>query len=411
MDAPAVPRASRRPSLETAVAAGVVVLVVAATAGQALNSPAQTPARTVLDWALILTACGAMAVVRAHPVPACLYVLVAAGVYYVTSPVDGPLIVVLMVTLYGVAATGRTVAAAVLAALTVAGVALGSLRGNDDMNGVALVMMTGWVVAMVALGAAGHNRREALRAAAERAAEQARLRATEERLRIARELHDAVGHNISMINVQAGTALHRLAADPGRAEAALAVIKDASKQTLRELRATLGVLRQVDEDAPVRPPGGLARLDELARHAELAGLAAAVEVRGAPRPLPATSTWPPTASSRSRSPTWSGTPRPGRCGCWSTTTRAASGWRSTTTARAPRPGPVTSAARARRTAAGSSGCASAPAPWAASCPPDPSPTAVSGCAPGCPTEPANPSEPPVPHAVPVPFPSCRAPSV
>ncbi|MGI5168731.1 sensor histidine kinase [Spirillospora sp. CA-253888] len=287
MDAPAVPRASRRPSLETAVAAGVTVLVVAATVGQALRTPAQSPARTALDWALILTTCGAMFLVRRHPLPACLYVIAAAGVYYVTSPVDGPLVAALMVVLYGVAATGRTVAAAALAAFSVASVMLSTLRGNKDMNTAALVMMTGWIVAVVALGAAAHGRRLALRAAAERAAEQARLRATEERLRIARELHDAVGHNISMINVQAGTALHRMAADPGRAEAALAVIKDASRQTLRELRATLGVLRQVDEDAPVRPPGGLARLAELARHAELAGLAATVRVRGEARPLQA----------------------------------------------------------------------------------------------------------------------------
>ncbi|MFI6516674.1 sensor histidine kinase [Spirillospora sp. NPDC050679] len=287
MDATAAPGASRRPSLETVVAAGVAVLVVAGTIGQALRTPAQSPGRTVLDWTLILTACGAMFLLRRRPLPACVYVIAASGFYYVTSPVDGPLIAVLMVTLYGVAATGRTVAAASLAAFSVTSVALSTLRGNKDLNTAALVMMTGWIVAVVALGAAAHGRRQALRAAAERAAEQARLRATEERLRIARELHDAVGHNISMINVQAGTALHRMAADPGRAEAALAVIKDASKQTLRELRATLGVLRQVDEDAPVRPPGGLARLEELARHAELAGLAPAVRVRGEPRPLQA----------------------------------------------------------------------------------------------------------------------------
>lgn len=110
---------------------------------------------------------------------------------------------------------------------------------------------------------------------------------SEERLRIARELHDVLGHNISLINVQATAALHGLRREPERAEDALTAIKQASKDTLREMRATLGVLRQVDEAAPVTPAPGLARLDELTDGIAAAGLTIRTEVEGEPRPLPA----------------------------------------------------------------------------------------------------------------------------
>ncbi|MDI5905157.1 MULTISPECIES: histidine kinase dimerization/phosphoacceptor domain-containing protein [Streptomyces] len=132
----------------------------------------------------------------------------------------------------------------------------------------------------MALGTVRHHR-------AAYAEEEARLRATEERLRIAPEVHDVIGHNISMINVQAGAALHRLKKDPAQAEEALGAIKAGSRETLRELRATLGVLRRVDEAAPTAPAPGLARVDELVASAKLAGLTVLIVRTGVERPLPA----------------------------------------------------------------------------------------------------------------------------
>jgi signal transduction histidine kinase len=116
--------------------------------------------------------------------------------------------------------------------------------------------------------------------------EEARRRATEERMRIARELHDIVAHNISVINVQANTALHLMDRQPERARSALQTINDVSKQALVELRSVLGVLRAVDEDAPRSPAPSLAHLDELLESARAAGLAVAVEEIGVPQPLP-----------------------------------------------------------------------------------------------------------------------------
>ncbi|MEW2358013.1 histidine kinase [Spirillospora sp. NPDC029432] len=253
--------------------AGVTALVVAATVPAWLG----TPGRPLADWALVLAVCATL-FVRRRLVAACAAALVVTVAYYVLSPIDGPVLVVVMLGLYRVAAEGRLVAAGVLGAATVLATALGTLAGNEDVNAVTLFMMAGWVVALVALGGVRHGRREALREAVLRAEEEARLRAVEERLRIAREVHDAVGHHLSMINVQAGTALYRLPRDPAPA---LTVIRDASRDTLRELRSTLGVLRQADP-----PAGGLDRLDELVRYAELAGLKVARETEGAVRELP-----------------------------------------------------------------------------------------------------------------------------
>src|SRR6266542_2055798 len=117
--------------------------------------------------------------------------------------------------------------------------------------------------------------------------EQLRRQAGEERMRIARDLHDVVAHNISVINVQANTALHLMDRQPERARSALSTINDVSKQALVELRSVLGVLRDVDEGAPRAPSPGLERLDELAATTRAAGLAVQVEQVGDPIPHPA----------------------------------------------------------------------------------------------------------------------------
>jgi signal transduction histidine kinase len=116
-------------------------------------------------------------------------------------------------------------------------------------------------------------------------AEELRRRAGEERMRMARDLHDVVAHNIAVINVQANTALHLMDRQPERARSALVTINDVSKQALVELRSVLGVLRDVDE-APRSPAPGLARLGDLAEHAAAAGLTVRVEENGRRAALP-----------------------------------------------------------------------------------------------------------------------------
>jgi signal transduction histidine kinase len=118
-------------------------------------------------------------------------------------------------------------------------------------------------------------------------AEEARRRAGEERMRIARELHDVLAHNISLINVQAGVALHLMDEQPGQSRSALQAIKQASNDALGELRSVLDVLRQGDEAPPRAPASGLAQLDGLVAGAGATGLEVRTRVEGTPRPLPA----------------------------------------------------------------------------------------------------------------------------
>ncbi|QIK09919.1 sensor histidine kinase [Streptomyces sp. ID38640] len=142
-----------------------------------------------------------------------------------------------------------------------------------------------WVVAVVALSELVRVRREQLaKAQAERAAAE-RRRADEERLRIARELHDVLAHSISVINVQAGVGLALLDSDPEQARSALTTIKDASKEALGEVRQVLDTLR-TPGDAPRSPAPGLDRLPELTEQARSAGLAVDLTTEGAPATLP-----------------------------------------------------------------------------------------------------------------------------
>jgi signal transduction histidine kinase len=128
--------------------------------------------------------------------------------------------------------------------------------------------------------------RERVLAAARTREEEELRRAGEERLRIAQELHDVVAHHISLINVQASTALHLVDRQPEQAAPALSAIKDASKEALVELRSIVGVLRQSDESAPRQPVAGLDHLDHLISRTERAGLDVHKIVHGDPRPLP-----------------------------------------------------------------------------------------------------------------------------
>ncbi|MEU1498334.1 sensor histidine kinase [Streptomyces sp. NPDC005732] len=140
-----------------------------------------------------------------------------------------------------------------------------------------------WGVAIVAVSELVRVRREQwARDRAERAQAAAR-RADEERLRIARELHDVLAHSISVINVQAGVGLALLDSDPEQARSALTTIKEASREALGEVRQVLATLR-APGDAPRAPAPGLDRLPELVEQAAAAGLA--VEVRGAAPKLP-----------------------------------------------------------------------------------------------------------------------------
>jgi signal transduction histidine kinase len=149
--------------------------------------------------------------------------------------------------------------------------------------------------AAVALGDATRSRRAYIaevEARAQRAEqtreEEARRRVAEERLRIARELHDVVAHHIAVINVQAGAATHVLHTRPDAVGPALATIRRAADTVIKELAAVLGVLRNPeDPDTTIEPARGMARLAELLDTFAAAGLRVQHRQEGTARDLPA----------------------------------------------------------------------------------------------------------------------------
>lgn len=154
--------------------------------------------------------------------------------------------------------------------------------------------VSAWALLVLTFAEFARLRRERALSARSIREEARKRRENEERLRIARELHDVVAHHMSLINVQAGSALHVLGKRPEalesarQAETALIAIKAASKEALVELRTLVGVLRDDGEGAPRSPTGRLATLDTLIERAGHAGLRAESMTTGAERPLPAT---------------------------------------------------------------------------------------------------------------------------
>ncbi|MFJ5141874.1 sensor histidine kinase [Streptomyces sp. NPDC088707] len=291
------------PQAADAVVAGVVLLVVAVWTLVSARYASEPAIRTVLGWVLILIGCGALYFRRRHPVAVSVVTLLACVAYYPLSAQDGPLMIAFALALYTTAAEGRFAAAVALAAVTLLAVGLGEIRqrpGHRQIDDTSLVMLAGWLISLVAVGRAQRTRIAYLHEAEQRALaaereQEARARqsATEERLRIAREVHDVLGHSISLINVQSGAALHRLGKGPApeaglaTATEALEAVKATSKDALRELRATLGVLRSTDEPTPTAPSSsGLALLGDLASRARSAGLDVRTDVTGTPVPLP-----------------------------------------------------------------------------------------------------------------------------
>ncbi|WP_068797380.1 sensor histidine kinase [Pseudonocardia sp. HH130630-07] len=239
--------------------------------------------------AVLLLAIGPLALVfrRANRVAALAVIATASVVYLgLGYPVTGPTGLALGVGLVSAVAAGRqhrALAVVVVAAAVLVGWLL--LTGRPVPWGASGPVVA-WLLALFAVGMLLRVRRERVEQARRAAEEQRRRRAGEERLRIAQELHDVLGHHVSLINVQAGVALFLMDDDPEQARTALTEIKRASRDLLREMRSTLGVLRGVDEQAPRLPTPGLDRLDALLDEVRAAGLPVDRRTEGEPRPLP-----------------------------------------------------------------------------------------------------------------------------
>jgi signal transduction histidine kinase len=206
--------------------------------------------------------------------------------------IDGAALVPVIVGVYWVALTrARRIAVAAGLAGAAAIFVTEGLLGPFGWFGGSNATMWPELLAAGAVGAYAAARRQWLAAECDRAAragqareEETRRRVDAERMRIARELHDVVAHSMAMINVQATAASMQLAADPASAAEAIQAIRRASKSGLRELRAILEVLRQVDGGSPGVPD--LHAIAALVEATSAAGTPTTLELAEPPVPLP-----------------------------------------------------------------------------------------------------------------------------
>lgn len=276
----------RPPRLDAALAAGVGATVLLLT-----QLVAVAGTRPLFPGGALLVAVAALALVwrRRWPIPVLAATVVALMPYYSLGFPDGPAAVLVVIAMYTVASRLRwPVAAGVGIALLVVWVGAEQIARGPRLD-TGVLDHIGWVAAVVAVGIAVGAARWARTATVAHYAEQAHLRVEQERLRMAREVHDVVSHSLAMINVQAGVAAHVADRRPEQALAALLEIKEASRVALADLRATLDVLHTPgapsDRNSEEAPTPGLHRLTEVVRAGEAAGLL--VTVRGDPGPLPA----------------------------------------------------------------------------------------------------------------------------
>jgi signal transduction histidine kinase len=289
--------AERHPRLTDVVI--VLALFGAAVLGASLAGPGA--GRPPYGWvALVLAGVACLALFRAreHPratVAVTTVCAVAAGsLGYLLTPL---LLAPVMYALYWLAASTASRTAWTYGGVT-ATLVVGAAVGVDNLDQTLVFRTVGpalWLLLPLVMGSRSRLRHaylDSVQARAEHAErtreEEARLRVTEERMRIARDLHDVVAHHMALANAQAGTAAHLLETDPGLTKRLLTDLNATTSSVMLELRATIGVLRDMSDSGaePLEPTPGLARLPALLEACGSAGLAVGLTVEGEPQELP-----------------------------------------------------------------------------------------------------------------------------
>ncbi|HEX5298966.1 MAG TPA: sensor histidine kinase [Streptosporangiaceae bacterium] len=290
-------RLARSPVRDTILAVLMTVLLTYGSYGEAhpsnpsdrlqfRNHAIPQPGAALL---LVAVACLVLAWRRRYPVTVLVVSTGAVSAYSLLGFVNGAVLIAPIFALYTVA-TQVSARRAVVAAVVTLGILLTVTAASNPtghISGGGFDIIPFMVAAALFAGIAVANRLAYVESIRDRAEQDARRRIDEERLRIARELHDVVAHTMATINVQAGVAAHVLPTRPEAAADSLQAIKTASKDGLRELRAILNVLRQADDADPTQPAPGTAQLETLVTGASRAGLDTTLTVSGEPVPLPA----------------------------------------------------------------------------------------------------------------------------
>jgi signal transduction histidine kinase len=228
-----------------------------------------------------------LAAFRRYPVGVLWFVTGGTLLYLERDYPYGPIMLSLIVALVLAVMSGhRTWAWAAAGASYVGHLGLRGAFRDEDWSWGQAAGFAAWTLVVLIAAEFARVRRERMVADRQAQAETVRRQTNEERLRIARELHDVVAHHMSLISVQAGVALHLVDRNPEQVQTALATIKDASKEALTELRSLVTVLRDEADTAPRAPTTTLSSLDELVERARHAGLTLRKSTSGEVRTLP-----------------------------------------------------------------------------------------------------------------------------
>jgi signal transduction histidine kinase len=238
---------------------------------------------------LVLLGPAALAVRDRWPLVAVAVSMASAIVYLGLGYPYGPIFLSVIVAVVYAVLAGRRRATWVLSGVGFAGYLVAAQLDPSSGDGSLLLkgsLVAAWLMVVLAVAELVRSRRDTIRERARAEDEERQRRVGEQRLELAQELHDVLAHHISLINVQAGVALHLIDEQPERARPALADIKQASREALRELRGALDILRR-GEAAPRAPAPRLAELDRLVATVAASGLDVTLDDQGRPAELPA----------------------------------------------------------------------------------------------------------------------------
>lgn len=263
-----------------------LAIALVQTIGTTLAARGQPESLDPLGYLLLAASGLALTARHRHRLPTFAVTGLLTGAYQLLDYPGGPTFVAVIIAGIGAVKAGHRYPVWVL---TAAG--YGAWLAIERPTLAQAAILAAWLVGLLlvaewARGVAMHRAR-AVQVQQERAralAEQQRRQASEQRLRIAQELHDVLGHHLSLINVQAGVGLHLMDSQPAQARAALSAIKQASAEALQEVRSVLAALHPAEESAPRSPAPRLAELADLTTDA---GLTVRTSVVGQPRELPA----------------------------------------------------------------------------------------------------------------------------
>lgn len=275
------------------------LLAVAVFAAALIAHPPSDAFNTVgsplwLTAVLAAAACALLVARRSYPVPVWLGTWLISALSLILAHGPSSTILPALIGLYTVAAnTSRRFAALAGLVTAVTMTTILAVVSDQGLLTPETYAMLAWFGMAAAIGDATRGRRTLLAAAEERArrAEQSReeealRRVAEERVRIARDLHDVVAHHIAVISVQAGVADHLMASDPAKARESLQHVRTSSQLVLTEMATILGLLRSSDEVSVTSPSPVLSDAEVLVEAVRQTGMDVSFSVSGDPSKLP-----------------------------------------------------------------------------------------------------------------------------